>query len=523
MPVSQGDIIRATHFNDLRDKVVSVLGKGVGDLGYGQIPKSKPARSPRREENGSTTYDIINRFEWDNLINDMARCREHQTGLEQRQGGTLPSINNSTQISADIYNDLETFANTIFNERQNIAITPGPGITVQGAVSAPLVQKSYSSNWNDKLFLIVTCTFEPVTDSAGVAHTAADSARYFFNAGGEIRLQLDIDNINSKKEEEYQQMFEDFGVIRIRANDTTNGTKTTNRGFNQFTTTDQQVFNMSGREYYYYAYSNNDIVVTAQSNTDKSNVVITIELRDDDYGNIDEAIDATITGTVTTLQPIGDNVALSNPTFTSTNWSGSYQAPAAPPPPPPAPEPEPEPEPSGSRPDPSIQITVNDSTGGIVWNMDTGTYGSVRVTSPTGSVLVNQSLNSGDTVGNATFNTGEFGIYTARITSGNAFGTGSDTDTASVSQPPNTVSFPSPTVAGTTWPITVTGTPGASFTYSTYSPDTPQYVNLNGSGTFNSNGVFQSVGTDNDPSTVVFNFTFETGSPSTITKTHVAI
>ena len=329
MPVVQDTLITATTFNDIQNKVASVLGNGVGDLGYGQLVTSQPV----------VRSETISSLNWGNLRSDLLKCRQHQTGLDE--SGNLSLITDQTTITADIVNEFETFTNTVFNERQNIAITPGAGITVQGATSAPLVQKSYSSNWNQKLYLIVTCQFQPFSDGPR-QFTASDSARHFFNAGGEIRLQLDIDNVNSKKEEEYQQMFDDFGVVRIRANDTTNGTGTTNRGFNQLTTSDQQVWNMAGRGYYYYAYSNNDIIVTAQANSDKSAIVVTIELRDDDYGNIDEPVDATITGTVTTLQPIGDNVALDNPTFTSTNWSGSYDAAAAQPPAsPPAPAPTP--------------------------------------------------------------------------------------------------------------------------------------------------------------------------------------
>jgi len=506
MPVVQDTLIAATTFNDIQNKVASVLGNGVGDLGYGQVVTSQSV----------VRGDKITSLNWGNLRTDLIKCRQHQTGLDE--SGNLSPITDQTTITADIVNEFETFTNTVFNERQNIAITPGAGITVQGATSAPLVQKSYSSNWNQKLYLIVTCQFQPFSDGPR-QFTASDSARHFFNAGGEIRLQLDIDNVNSKKEEEYQQMFDDFGVVRIRANDTTNGTGTTNRGFNQLTTSDQQVWNMAGRGYYYYAYSNNDIIVTAQANSDKSQVIVTIELRDDDYGNIDESVDATITGTVTTLQPIGDNVALDNPTFTSTNWSGSYTAPvidtSTPTPPPPPP-------PSGSAPSPSIQIAVNGSTGGIVWNMDTGTAGVVRVIGPTGQRVYFSSLDSSDVVGNATFNTPDYGIYQAEISSTNAYGTGTDSDTESKPQPVNTFDFPTPTPAGQTWPITVTGTPGATFSWVSSSPDIPGYDNQSATRTLNENGVWQTTGYDSIPGTVTFTVTFTTGSPASITKTHIA-
>jgi hypothetical protein len=503
MAVSQGTLIAATTFNDIQNKVASVLGQGVGDLGYGQVVTSQAV----------VRGDKITSLNWGNLRTDLIKCRQHQTGLDE--SGNLSPITDETTITADIVNEFETFTNTVFNERQNIAITPGAGITVQGATSAPLVQKSYSSNWNQKLYLIVTCQFQPFTDGPR-QFTASDSARHFFNAGGEIRLQLDIDNVNSKKEEEYQQMFDDFGVVRIRANDTTNGTGTTNRGFNQLTTSDQQVWNMAGRGYYYYAYSNNDIIVTAQTNASKSQVIVTIELRDDDYGNIDEPVDATITGTVTTLQPIGDNVALDNPTFTSTNWSGSYTAPtvdtSTPPPPPPPP--------SGSAPNPSVSVGISGGTGTVSWNRDTGTYGIVRVTGPTGQrEYLNSSISAS---GAAQFTSADYGIYTAEISSTNAYGTGTDSDSASKPQPANTFDFPTPTPAGQTWPITVTGTPGATFSWVSSSPDIPGYNNQSETRTLNSNGVWQTTGYDSIPGTVTFTVTFTTGSPASITKTHIA-
>jgi hypothetical protein len=537
MPVSQGDLIRATHFNDLRDKVESVLGNGVGDLGYGQTLKSKRANAPFRNADGTTTYDIINRIEWDNLINDMARCREHQTGLEQRQGGTLPSINNSTEISADIYNDLEIFANTIFNERASIAIVPGPGITVQGAVSSPLVQKSYSSNWNKKLYLIVTASFQPDVDKG---FSAADSARHFFNAGGEIRLDLDIENANNKKEQEYEQMFDEFGIIRLKANETTNGDKTVTRGFNQLTTTDQQIWSMAGRGYYYYAYSNLDVVVTATTNSDKSSIVMTVELRDDDYGNVDEAIDATITGKVFTLQPVGDNVELPNPDFTSTNWSGSYDANAAQPPAPP-PAPPPSYTPFSTSISPSVDtvstdygtslsgysfsrtITVrgNGDGGGTV-NLSTSTDPSFMslTASPSSFYLSSGSSRSVTVTGSVSNSISNPWIFRVSSNYGDSY-----TRTVNRVVVPNTVTV-SPltlqlyTIGGNSltneFATSITGQPNTKF-YFTSTGTNPGYItSTRAEFTLDSNGQFNTVSRHTGSGTFYYTIEFETGSPSSI-------
>lgn len=516
MAVSQDQKIFATQFNDIQNKVASVLGNGTGDIGYGQIVSSRQA----------SVGEVFRQQNWDNLRQDMLKCRQHQTGLDE--SSNLAPITTSTTLSADIFNQYETFANTIFNERRNIAIVPDVNVTVQGAVSSPLVQKSYSSNWNKKLYLIITCQFQEVVDDTR-SFSAADSARHFFNAGGEIRLDLDIANANNKKEQEYEQMFDEFGIVRLKADETTNGTNTVNRGFNQLTTSDQQIWSMAGRGYYYYAYSNLDTVVTASTNADKSSIVFTIELRDDDYGNIDEAIDATITGKVFTLQPVGDNVELSNPTFTSTNWSGSYDSSAAQPPSPPPPPP-----PASTPVDVRTYVSSTSvEPGDIVgWSVDYDNVssGSITLTNPGSSGTTSLGTFSGSSSKSGFITAGLEGTYTVSAT---AIGVQGDSDsdsasfTASAAPIVNTATVsPNPTYFndGTgvgAFTFTVTGAPNGGFTYTSSSPDTPEFIeSSNMPFTLDSNGVYQTPGVHTGRGTFYYTFRFDSGTPSSIFLVH---
>jgi len=129
----------------------TVWGSGTGDKGYGQS-STLPAVS------AGNTVQATN---WANLI-------ARNTSLANHQGSSITAI---TQPSAgntiEAYAALSSNITTTFNNRNNAA----------GSGSDSTVNSVSTSGWNNSSTLSKTFTF-----------SSANAYRYFFNAGGMIRI-----------------------------------------------------------------------------------------------------------------------------------------------------------------------------------------------------------------------------------------------------------------------------------------------------------------------------------------------
>lgn len=160
MSSSVGGIIEAVDYNSIRNKVVSVLGTGSSNYGYGQGARIQSA--------SVATGNTITATHWQNLRYDIYNCLVHING-------TIPSIVNVTSGDSIRYgagypnNAYDLLADNIVSNRFNL----GTGQYVTESQGS--VQKTDS--WYSQLECEITCTF-----------TTADEARYFFNSGGQIRI-----------------------------------------------------------------------------------------------------------------------------------------------------------------------------------------------------------------------------------------------------------------------------------------------------------------------------------------------
>jgi hypothetical protein len=152
--------IRTIDYNNIRTKAINLLG-----LGYGQT-----TRSP---EVGTASRVTVN--EWANLRFDIFNIWKHQFGV-------LPSINapeaNSivrANTTNQPYKQYDNFVNILTANRYGIHSSQA--ITQNKASTSTVWPGVYGSTWTNTLFCTVTATW-----------TSAAAARYFFNAGGEIRF-----------------------------------------------------------------------------------------------------------------------------------------------------------------------------------------------------------------------------------------------------------------------------------------------------------------------------------------------
>jgi hypothetical protein len=158
-------LIQKADYNDIRNKVVGVLGPGSASFGYGQT-----VRSTAVNEGTSVTIN-----EWDRLRTDIINAYVHQNGSTPSlstvtEGGTVRS--NPTNSP---YTQYDTIANGLQTNRFLVAGSQS-STTSKGSVSITFPGPE-GSLWNSSLQCVVTATF-----------TSATAARYFFNSGGQIRF-----------------------------------------------------------------------------------------------------------------------------------------------------------------------------------------------------------------------------------------------------------------------------------------------------------------------------------------------
>lgn len=151
--------ITASDFNNIRNKVVAVLGTGA--TGYGITPVSTAA----------TASTAISTTLWNNLRTDMLKARQHQTGRDETVYAPA-TLTKTTKITNTIKNNFDAYANTIVGDQRSLGLTP-----VAQAQTEAFFDSSYSANWNSTLYY-----------RAKIKFANNLTARYFFNSGGEIRF-----------------------------------------------------------------------------------------------------------------------------------------------------------------------------------------------------------------------------------------------------------------------------------------------------------------------------------------------
>jgi hypothetical protein len=169
---SEGTIIRVTDYNNIRNKIVNILGVGSGSQGYGQTVRSSEV----------AVHSRVSVPQWDNLRFDIINIWKHQYG----EIPTLPDVrnlNDPTNAGAIVrtnpttapYTRYDTVADQLIANRFALALNQS--ITRNGSSPSDLWTRSFTGTWSVQLSCTVTVTWP-----------TADAARFFFNSGGEIRF-----------------------------------------------------------------------------------------------------------------------------------------------------------------------------------------------------------------------------------------------------------------------------------------------------------------------------------------------
>lgn len=169
-------ILTASHYNEIRNQVVKVLGTGTGNYGYGQPTVSSTRAS------GS---HLVSSVDMQNLRKDIMRAYVHQQGaavpLDVPTANTNVARAGATSDAdyRETHNAYIAVANSI--ETNRLSAHSGQMTLLPGARSKSI------SNWGQGT---VSGGSHTATISHTISFTSANHRRWFFNAGGQIRLYM---------------------------------------------------------------------------------------------------------------------------------------------------------------------------------------------------------------------------------------------------------------------------------------------------------------------------------------------
>ncbi len=297
------DIITPVDYNTLRASIIPIIGNGTSTSGYGQTVQSVD----------KTAHQKISQNDWDLLRFDIVNARTHQDGVaptitDINEGQTL-SFTNNTQYSGVI--------STAITNRFNI----GSGrFLTESAVSS-----TRSTQWNTLVVCEVTATF-----------SNADLCRWFFNSGGQIRIQ------SSRTGGAGTSQNNDWSSLTTAAGMQAFGSQTPSAGFSpmngqnfyKLTNSYQNFYTLSSSAPYSANSYNLDAKCNVADNSTGTATIVFIQVRfvdnytDPGAPGPDDVVDGTLTVTVTEKRATGSlvpsgTVTITRPSYSITAISGT--------------------------------------------------------------------------------------------------------------------------------------------------------------------------------------------------------
>lgn len=333
MAIAISNIIDADDYNGIRNKILKVLGDdGVNQkIGYGRSLQSS-ARS---------AGDIVTSADMDNLFEDLKTIRQHHLGLAVTNPSFVWSLNNADALNSPDSGEFigaeaadigagGTSADATADEGEGFVDFDGVAADAQAfAINFPTSFPGAGSFTIDNLVTDPRTTdwSTEINHETTIRWSSADARRYFFNAGGRLRISASLIGGNSvagdqtttypadpayEKDEIWQTMLNTMGTITFGRDGTTNtgsGTAATAVGNYQMTTSDQVLFTKSGSG----VYAENFYEIKARE-VDSRSIRFTIRFVDADTGDdrtpsdpypnkVDESITGDIYSVIESVTP----------------------------------------------------------------------------------------------------------------------------------------------------------------------------------------------------------------------------
>lgn len=252
-------------FNTIQGMVAKVLGaptNGDPRFGYNQLLLSSPV----------VLGEKITLSHWANLRADMIKARGHQTGSGSEANNiALPT--SSSKVTEAFRLAYNNYAITLTNFKDQSGVAPIVQNVPETVSTAVRID-----DWNNTITSTVTLNFGDVA-----------TARGFFNANGQIRVTVSLIGPfsveSTTKSNTWATMFSQMGTITINRDSTflavgSTGT-TSNLGYFNLTTTDQQLFKKSAPSGFY---TPNEFTINGRISD--GSVILTMAYADLDVGNL---------------------------------------------------------------------------------------------------------------------------------------------------------------------------------------------------------------------------------------------
>ena len=307
MAYQQGDTITASDYNTFATNINTIIGTGSADSGYGNTEVAAVSA-------GAT----ITAAQWNALLSALQKGANHQ-------GTTLTNASNTVAQGGNILplSNLEADITLITNNKANV--DSGNMSTDTGVTS------SRTASWTGTVQHILTVTF-----------ASANAARHFFNSGGEIRFAGSRSGGSSTDQNtDWTNLLSNAGTVKFAETSTTytgSGGTAASVGFDDLTTSNQQIFTATGQG----NYSANDWTIEAKADAAYGSATVltfTVYFKDDHAAQTGtytggglgtapnegtgwtgaDSVDGTLTSTITTLR--ADNAAavqVANPSSATT-------------------------------------------------------------------------------------------------------------------------------------------------------------------------------------------------------------
>jgi hypothetical protein len=317
MAFGVGQLVEDVDYTTVYNKISSVYGRNDG--GYGQLMNSNPVADGL----------LIYASHWDDLRTYVVNARIHQAG-----SASLTDVGNTTIIS---YSHLSSY-NLMADDCVSAKYTVASGQFTPDEAKA---SNTYTSSWGQQSLsnhvLTATCT---VSGGDMNGDGARRGLRYFFNAGGKIKINLELSGysaatdpamIGQGKGDRWAEAFSSAGTIVMDYTQTSASSGTgSGIGGLDLTTSDQQIYTKSATG---VVYSENYFRVWARfSDVSETAIIFTIKCYDLDTGDqrpgvpplgpgVDEAVDGNLSVSFKQDRPSGSYVTVASPVYGAVGFS----------------------------------------------------------------------------------------------------------------------------------------------------------------------------------------------------------
>jgi hypothetical protein len=300
--------ITAARINNLQSSIELILGTGAGQNGYGQSLTSAPVNN---------TGDIVEAADINAIYSDILKARIHQVGPGDI--GIAEVIQNLNIVAEDTSNfinddgvtsiDPDGFKKGIedFESLMNNVIADKNTMDPSQSALEPAITSSRSSTWNGLIYHEVEVTF-----------SSADTRRFFFNTGGEIRISANNTSASTPKGLDWNELCSSVGTVKFGAETTISTTGgSSSIGNYDLNSGYQLIYQKIGSGTYSSVYAGNIYSIKARS--DQNNrIIFKIEFNDVVFdNNVDNNVDGRLESVIQHYRADGEVVVIA-PTYFST-------------------------------------------------------------------------------------------------------------------------------------------------------------------------------------------------------------